>query len=71
MIYNTLLSLLERETEVVKQTFALHALPEKAFEEAFAKLADGGTSVGVNDKGVWDLHPPQHHFLHPDWSTAP
>ncbi len=51
--------------------FALHALAEKPFKQPFAVLTDGGAGVGVNNKGVRDLHPSQHYLLHPDWPAAP
>lgn len=51
-------------------TFALHPLAEEALQQAFAVLADRGTGVGVDGKGVRDFDPTQDHLLHPDGTTA-
>lgn len=52
-------------------TFALHALAEQAFEQAFAVLADSGACVGVNDESMGYFNPSQHHLLHPDGPATP
>lgn len=52
-------------------TFALHALAKEALEQTLAVLADGGPRVGVHVEGVWHLHPPQDHLIHPDGPATP
>lgn len=52
-------------------TFTLHSLAKKALKQPFTILADGGTSVRVNSKGVWDLHSAKHHLIHPDGAATP
>lgn len=51
-------------------TFALQPLPEEAFQQPFAVLADGGTGVGVNGKGVRNFNSTEDHLLHPDWTPT-
>lgn len=53
-----------------EKTFALHPLAEETLEQALAVLADGGTSVSVDGKGVRNFDSTQDHLLHPDGTTA-
>lgn len=54
----------------MKLTFALHPLAEETLQQALAVLADGGTRVCVDGKGVRNFDSTQHHLLHPDGTAA-
>lgn len=51
-------------------TFALHPLAEETLQQALAVLADGGTGVSVDGKGVRNFDSTQDHLLHPDGTTT-
>lgn len=51
-------------------TFALHPLAEETLQQALAVLADGGTSISVDGKGVRNFDSTQDHLLHPDGTTT-
>lgn len=53
-----------------KITFALHPLAKETLQQALAVLADGGTSVSVDGKGVRNFDSAQDHLLHPDGTTT-